>query len=303
MNRLTRIASAVAAALLIARAGAAEKPVASALATSEAERLVGDWTLSFSTPGGPTKLGLTVADIGGFLGATLDSAKQPEPRALETIAKTAEGIDFQFEMPFGEQKLTMHLVVAESAGKLAGTLSEQNKVFSTAVTGERGRFEVAAADRASPTEAQLKVAGKKIRITFGNLNTKGEDYPKLASVPDGAIFRFVGSRATKLYTDTDLAFGDTVVKAANVSPGYPGVYSLWLKRAGDSWKLVVNNQPDVWGTQHDPAHDIAEIQLQASTRAAAQDEFRITLDPKADGGVVRLAWGNTEWSTPFNVVQ
>ncbi len=301
MNPLKRYAISV--ACFLAGLAAAEAPIASTLATGEAERLVGDWTLSFTTPGGAMKLGLTVSDVGGFVGATLDSSQQPEPRALETISKTPEGIDFQFEMPFGEQKLTMHLVLTESAGKLAGTLSEQNKIFSTAVTGERGKFEVAAADRANPTETQLKFGEKKVRITFGKLSTKGEDYPKLATVPDGAVFRFVGSRATKLFTDADLAFGDTVVKAANITPNYPGVYSLWLKRAGDSWKLVVNNQPDVWGTQHDPAHDVAEITLQASARTVGQEEFRITLDPKADGGVVRLAWGDTEWSTPFNVVQ
>lgn len=302
MNALKRFA-AVAALLLAAPLATGEAPIASTLATSEAERLVGDWTLNFKTPGGEMKLGLSVADVGGFLGATLDSPQQPEPRALEKISMTPEGVDFSFEMPFGDQKLTMHLVLTESAGKLAGTLSEQNKIFSTPVSGERGKFEVTAAERASPSEAQLRIADKKIRITFGNLSTKGEDYPKLASVPDGAVFRFVGSRATKLFTDADLAFGDTIVKAANYGPNYPGVYSLWIKRSGDTWKLVVNKQPDVWGTQHDPAHDVAEIPLLAAPRADAQEEFRITLDPKNQGGIVRLAWGNTEWSTSFSVSQ
>jgi len=303
MNSLKKYAIATSAAFFIALLAQAEAPIASKLPTSDAERLVGDWTLSFTTPGGPTKLGITVADIGGFVGATLDSAMQPEARALEIITKTPEGIDFQFEMPFGDQKLTMHLLLVESAGKVSGTLSEQNKIFSTAVTGERGKFDVAAADRVSPTEAQLKIADKKIRITFGNLRTNGEDFPKLAEVPDGAVFRFVGSRATKLFTDADLVFGDTVVKTANVTPNYPGVYSLWLKRAGEGWKLVVNNQPDVWGTQHDPTHDIAEIPLHAAERKTPQSEFCVTLEPKPQGGLVRLAWGNTEWSTPFSVNQ
>jgi hypothetical protein len=206
-------------------------------------------------------------------------------------------------MPFGEQKLTMHLVLTESAGKLSGTLSEQNKIFSTAVTGEHGKFEVAAADRASPTEARAKFSGKNVRVTFGNLSTKGDDFANLKNVPDGAVFRFVGSRATKLFTDADLKFGDTVIKTANVSPDYPGVYSLWLKKAGDAWKLVVNDQPDVWGTQHDPKHDVAEIPLQTATKPMPQNELKVTLDAKPDGGILRLAWGTTEWSTPFSVAQ
>jgi len=304
MNALKRFAIAAGATLLLARAATAEAPVASALATSEAERLVGDWTLSFTTPGGPMQLGLSVVDMDGFLGATLDAATQPEPRALDTIIKLPDdSIDFVFEMPFGEQKLTMHLTLKESAGQVSGTLSEQNKIFSTPVTGEEGKFDVSAADRASPTEAQLRFGEKKVRITFGNLSTNGEDFPKLAEVADGAVFRFTGSRATKLFTEADLAFGDTVIKTANISPDYPGVYSLWLKRKADAWVLVVNNQPDVWGTQHDPAHDVAEIPLQATARTAPQDEFIVKLDPQANGGVVRLSWGTTEWSTPFSVSQ
>jgi hypothetical protein len=296
---------ALAAAGLLTMAAHAEAPVASQFATKDAERFVGDWTLSFTTPGGPTKLGLSVADMGGFLGATLDSPMQPEPRALQSITKSTEGdgVDFTFEMPFGSQKLTMHLVLAESAGRLSGTLSEQNKIFSTAVTGEKGKFNVADADRASPTEAKMKVADKSIRITFGNLPLRSEDHAKLEKVQDGAVFGFAGSRATKLFTDADLCFGDKVVKTANISPNYPGVYSLWLKRAGDGWNLVVNNQPDVWGTQHDPAHDVAEIPLTAAQRNLPQAEFKITLEPQPDGGLVRLAWGNTEWTTPFSVKQ
>lgn len=294
----------IAAVLALAGLAAAEAPVPSTLATSDAERFVGDWTLSFTTPGGPMQLGLSVVDLEGFLGATLDAETQPEPRALDTIVKLPdESVDFVFEMPFGEQKLTMHLTLKESAGQLTGTLSEQNKIFSTPVAGEKGKFEVSAAKRASPTEAQIRFGDKKVRITFGNLSVSGEDFPKLADVAEGEVFRFVGSRATKLFTDADLMFGDTLIKTANISPDYPGVYSLWLKRTTQGWTLVVNDQPDIWGTQHDPAHDVAEIPLAATESASAQEEFIVTIDSQATGGVVRLAWGNTEWSTPFSVSQ
>lgn len=297
--------AALAVGLLFGLGAKAEKPVATDLATAHAERLVGSWIITFEALGHAQTMGLTVADLDGFIGATLDSPNQPEPRALHTITATDDGsVDFQFEMPFGGQSLTMHLVLRESAGTLSGKLSESNGIFSADVTGEEGALEVDSSHRASPTEARLTLADqKKVRVTFGNLRADGDDYPKLGAVEDGAVFRFVGSRATKLFTDADLQFGDTVVKTENVSPGYPGVYSLWLKRAGDAWTLVVNDQPDVWGTQHDPAHDVAEIPLTISKLDENQDEFLITLKQQEDGGELRLAWGNTAWTTDFKVSQ
>lgn len=305
INKLQPMLLALAASLALAPTVTAEEPVATALATAHAERMVGSWVLTFDALGQERTMGLTVTDMDGFVGATLDSPGQPEPRALRTVTAKDDGsVDFAFEMPFGEQKLNMHLILRESAGTLEGTLAEENGIFSTKVTGHEGVLEVDAAHRASPTEARLTLADDKaLKITFGNLSVEGEDYSRLRDLEDGAVFRFVGSRATKLFTDADLAFGDTVVETENVSPGYPGVYSLWLKREAGDWKLVVNSQPDVWGTQHDPAYDVAEIPLQVSKRDETQEEFIITLDEKEDGGTVRLAWGDTVWSTSFTLTQ
>ncbi len=282
----------------------AEAPRATGLGTAEAERFVGSWILTFDALGQQRQLGLIVADVDGLLGATLDSADQPEPRALDTIVKLPDGVDFQFEMPFGDQRLTMHLELVESAGQITGTLREANNLFSTRVTGERGELAVDEGKRGSRTDSRVVLAGdKKVSVTFGNLSMNGEDYAKLANVKEGQVFRFVGSRATKLFTDADLAFGSTIIKSANVSPDYPGVYSLWLKRTGDAWALVVNSQPDIWGTQHEPAHDVAEIPLQATESDTRQEEFLITLEANGDSGTMRLAWGGTAWTAAFSLAQ
>ncbi len=305
MSKFRPLFVGLAAGLVLSMGTAAETPVATDLATAEAQRMVGSWIITFEALGQQRSMGLTVADMDGFLGATLDSPGQPEPRALRTITKQDDGsVDFEFEMPFGESKLNMHLVLRESAGTLHGTLTEENGIFSAEVTGEEGVLEVDPEHRSSPTEARLMLADDKaVKITFGNLGVDGEDYPRLSEVEEGAVFRFVGSRATKLFTDADLVFGDTVVETENVSPGYPGVYSLWLKRDAGAWKLVVNSQPDVWGTQHDPEYDVAEIPLQVSELDENQDEFIITLTKQEDGGVVRLTWGDTAWTTSFKLVQ
>jgi hypothetical protein len=289
---------------LAASAVLAESPRATSLGTAEAERFVGSWVLNFNALGQDRQLGLTVTDVDGFLGATLDSSDQPEPRALETIVKLDNGVDFQFEMPFGDQRLRMHLELVESAGQITGVLREQNNIFSTQVTGEPGELTVDESKRASRTDSRAVLAGnKKVTVTFGNLSVGGEDFAKLANVKDGEVFRFVGSRATKLFTDADLAFGDTIIKTANVAPNYPGVYSLWLKRVGDGWALVVNTQPDIWGTQHEAAYDVADIPLQATKSDKAQQEFLITLEANGDSGTMRLAWGEAAWTAAFSLAQ
>lgn len=290
--------------LALAATAAPESPRATPLATSEAERFVGSWVLKFNALGNERELGLTVADVNGFLGATLDSADQPEPRALDSIVKLANGVDFQFEMPFGSQRLTMHLELVESAGRITGVLREENNIFQTQVTGVRGELVVDESKRTGRTESRVIVAGdKQIKVTFGNLSIDGEDYPRLNDVPEGAVYRFVGSRATKLFTDTNLQFGDTLVKTENVAPNYPGVYSLWLKRTATGWALVINSQPDIWGTQHDPSSDVAEIPLTTEPLNELQKEFLITLQSDGGAGNLRIAWGDTAWSVPFSVAQ
>ena len=72
----------------------AEEPIATALDTSEVEDYLGMWLLSIDIMGNEIEMFLTFADVGGKLGATLDSARQPEALAISEIeaaeAKIAE---------------------------------------------------------------------------------------------------------------------------------------------------------------------------------------------------------------------
>ena len=52
-----------------------------------------------------------------------------------------------------------------------------------------------------------------------------------------------------------------MIATGNQVVGFPGSYGLWLKRVGSGWRLVFNNEPDAWGSQHDPKFDAAEIDL------------------------------------------
>lgn len=305
VTMLKRIRLIATSALILACPwiGHAEHAVPTTLDFSEVERLGGEWKVTLDLNGREMNFYLNVSNLDGKVGATIDSERQAESRAVETITLTPEGVDFEFDFAMGGQTLTMHLVLKESAGGLSGELREANGLFSGPVTGKRGTLKSSEAKRKSPTEALLRIDGKKIRITFGDLEMNSNDYAKFSALPDNAVYTYVGSRATKLFTDADLKFGDTVVKANNMAPNYPGVYSLWLKRDGSRWSLVFNEQPDVWGTQHDAAFDVATVPLTTQTTDTAQENFLVTLEQKENGGQLRLAWGNTTWSTPFAMMQ
>ena len=100
----------------------------------------------------------------------------------------------------------------------------------------------------------------------------------------------------KLWTDVDLLFGEFVVKQGNMAEDYPGVYSLWLKKAGDGWRMAVNSLPDVWGTMYDPKADIGEIPLHYDTQDASNERLTVTLTEDGDGADLKLAWGTHIWT-------
>lgn len=281
----------------------AETAVPTTLDFSEAPRLGGSWKVTMDRDGRDMDFYLDVSNLDGKFGATIDTERQPEPTAIETITMTPEGVDFEFDFSMGEQSFTMHLILKESGGGISGELREENGLFSGEVVGTHGSLAESEAKRKSPTEAKLRIDGKKVRITFGALETESNDYETLNTLKDEAVYTYAGSRATKLFTDADLKFGNTIIKTNNVAPDYPGVYSLWLKREGDKWSLVFNEQPDVWGTQHDAAFDVATVPLTAKTTDKPQDKFLVTLEQQDNGGQLKLAWGKTAWSTPFAMVQ
>ena len=144
--------------------------------------------------------------------------------------------------------------------------------------------------------------GAEIRLAFGVPKTGGREYAEMESLADGKVVRFFDSAAIKLSTPADLMFGETRIRAANVAPQYPGVYSLWLQRSGDGWRLLFNDKADVWGTQHDAAADVASTPLQYDEVDGLTLGFEGSLKPSAqtDGSVLLVFhWGKHRWTAMF----
>ena len=151
--------------------------------------------------------------------------------------------------------------------------------------------------RLRPDRTSVTLGDQKISITFGPLEVTGLDYKNLETQPEGTVVRFVESFAVKLLTDVDLRCGEIVVKANNVHDDYPGVYALWLKKTAGGWALVFNEEADVWGTMHNPEHDVAEVPLDLGSPAEPAEKLTFELSEVDGGAQLRIVWGSYEWMT------
>ncbi len=130
----------------------------------------------------------------------------------------------------------------------------------------------------------------------------GDDFAALATLGDGEVVRLTQGAVIRLRNEVPLRFGDTPIPTENLAPDFPGSYGLWLKRAGGGWRLVFNHEADSWGTQHDPAFDAAEIDLEHAENGLATRPLGAALVPvTAHAGRLVIHWGAHEWAADFTI--
>ena len=116
------------------------------------------------------------------------------------------------------------------------------------------------------------------------------------------MVRLTEAAALRLRTMLPLQFGGVEIDTENLAPGFPGSYGLWLKRVNSGWRLVFNNEPDVWGTQHDPDFDAAEIDVAYSAGGESGRTLGVALVPTGPrSGRLLIHWGPHEWSADFTI--
>jgi hypothetical protein len=289
-----------------------EEPFATELSASRAGEFIGDWDVALDFNGNTMNFLLKVVDIDGFVGATIDSRMMPEPQAIENITIDDDGnMVLDYEMSFGQNAFTLSMVAGLVPDGLTGTISEKSGLFKGDFTAKEAVDDPETSEqrrrnrRAAATAASLRFGRDQVRITYADLSTKADefqqDYEKLGKLKDGEVYTFVSGRATKMFTDVDMHFGDTVIKTQNVAENYPGVYSLWLKKSGDAWSLVFNEETDVWGTMYNPETTVADVPLTLSKADEAAEKFKVELEETANGGELRVLWGEHVWKTHFTV--
>ena len=66
----------------------------------------------------------------------------------------------------------------------------------------------------------------------------------------------------------------------------------------------MNKQTGQWGTEYDQKQDLARSPAQEDATAAPVEQLTISVDKNpAGGGVLKIAWENTELTAPVTVKQ
>ena len=130
--------------------------------------------------------------------------------------------------------------------------------------------------------AEATVGGADVSIEYGRPSLKGRDM--LAQATDGMVWRLGADASTTLTTSGDLDFGGTKIAA--------GSYSLFARKSGNGWTLLVNSQTGQWGTEHDASQDIAEIPLMVHP-GEAREQFTVVLHGNGNDGMLHFEWGES----------
>ena len=199
------------------------------------------------------------------------------------------------------------LLVVAAAGPAAGQFAETEDVIEKpSKEGEGRKLDASGLTNAfallvNATRSidRAEIGGGTVEVNAGRLPLIGVDWEALQEHEQG-LFEFQTAAAIKLRTEADIVVGELEVPAGNVSPGFAGLYSLWLRLDDDGqWVLIVNHEPDVWGTMHDPANDLGETPLEHSVVEGGKSRLAIDIEPpEGDApGALKLSWGEHRWRT------
>lgn len=139
---------------------------------------------------------------------------------------------------------------------------------------------------------ELVLNGKRISVEYGRPELGGRDM--LGRASPGAIWRMGMNKTTTLSTEVDLMFGDEKIAK--------GTYSLLAECvAADSWRLIVNSEPEIRGNRRDPAQDVATILLETNKLEESIETFTISLTGTGENsGEFSLGWGDRELKADFS---
>ena len=141
-------------------------------------------------------------------------------------------------------------------------------------------------------------------VWLRGLGVDHDDFAAIGALEDGDVMRLTEAAVNRLRTEVPLRFGNASVPTGNLSPGFAGSYGLWIQRRGSGWRLVFNNEPDSWGTQHDPEYNAAQTELTYSRTGPTDRPLGARLVPtSASSGQLVIHWGPHQWAADFVVAR
>ena len=182
-------------------------------------------------------------------------------RAGRVLGADGRGTTLKVEVKRVDAVDTEGLAAAYAAKDVAGTGLGQLSVRDTL--------------RASVRQAQ-------VTIDYGRPSARGRRIFG-GVVPYGEVWRTGANAATGFTTSADLTIGGTAVPA--------GSYTLWTLPTATGAELIVNRQTGQWGTEYDPARDLARIPMERRTLSTPVERFEIGVEENA----LVMRWETTEW--------
>ena len=116
-------------------------------------------------------------------------------------------------------------------------------------------------------------------------------------IPYDEVWRTGANAATQLATSRAIELAGVALK--------PGTYTLWTLPTRQGVTLIINGQSGQWGTDYDPAYDIARRPMNVDSLPGNVERFTIRIDPAPAAndrsGAARLVmeWGTFRWSAPL----
>lgn len=222
------------------------------------------------------------------LSASVAMTNTEEGQLALRWGRHAWNADFRFdEMPAGPRR---EPVSGRGQSREAST---DTTAFSRGVTlAERNE------------SALILPGGERISLLYWKgIDVEDEDYGRFEETADGDVVELIHAAPVRIKSDVGLRFGETDVPTGNLAPGFAGAYAIWLRRVGDGWRFVFNNEPDSWGTRHDPEFDAAEVPTEYARGDRSFRPLGATLIPTgADQGRLLVHWGPHEWTADFTIV-
>lgn len=286
-----------------ASAPAEETESSAPVTATDAQAFLGHWLLTVQLgQGSPQKFGLLLDDEGidgNDLSGKLISGFGE--MTAEKFSLSDGALTFDLASSVGRFRVEIRV---EGGDDLRGVFGDTAGSMRAEFTGEKS--DSAAFERflVPDDESRITRGEQMVRLRFVSPPADGPDFEQITAAKPGDVVRFLDYPAIKLTTDLPLVFGTLEVPTGNVAPGYPGVYSLWLKRTERGWSLVFNHKPDVWGTQHRPSNDLGEVALELTPTEPAQDRLGASIVETGAGegeAILRLTWGPHTWSVPFRI--
>ena len=147
----------------------------------------------------------------------------------------------------------------------------------------------------SPLDSVKAAAGgADIAIVYSRPSRRGRTIVG-GVVPYDRVWRTGANAATVFTTSADLVVNGTTIPK--------GSYTLWTLPTKSGAQLIVNRQTGQWGTEYDEAQDLVRVPLTVTRLPAQVEHFTMRVEPTAQGGTLKYAWGDTEYSVPFTVTR